>query len=172
MSQLELIKQKTAELHEARANLTCRMTSLKEEVESIQRRHMQGIIDAANVHSDVQDELHILIDINPELFKKPRTHVFNGIRVGYQKGKGVLKFTDGICKLIKKKLPEQYDSLVKVTEKPISKALSNLSVAELKSIGVTVTNTADQIVIKHVNGEIDKLVDAFLAEAEQFRQED
>ena len=43
--------------------------------------------------------------------------------------------------------------------------------AELKRIGVTVEETGDQIVIKPTDSEVDKLVNALLADAERIESE-
>ena len=67
-----------------------------------------------------------------------------------------------VVKLIQKHFPEQFDVLVKTIEKPIKDSLANLSVADLKRIGVTVTDSGDCVVIKSMDSEIDKLVDALL----------
>ncbi len=173
MSQLELIEKATADLRDARNSLDERMQLLKNEIGVVHRKHLQGIMDAANDTSSAHDEVYALVSINADLFEKPRTKVLNGVRIGYAKGKGVINFTSKIISMIKKKMPDQFDVLVKTTEKPVAKALGNLSAAELKALGVTVTKTGDQIVIKHtVSTELDKLVEGFLKEAEQYRMQE
>uniref|UniRef100_UPI00248EC44C hypothetical protein n=1 Tax=Thalassobaculum salexigens TaxID=455360 RepID=UPI00248EC44C len=70
-----------------------------------------------------------------------------------------------VVELIIKHLPEQTESLIKVTETPVKSALANLPTADLKRIGVTVTQTGDQVYIAPTDSEIDKLVDALVKEA-------
>ena len=53
-------------------------------------------------------------------------------------------------------------------EEPIRKALSELTVTELKRLGVTVEEADDQVVIKPTDSEVDKLVGKLLEDAERF----
>ncbi len=66
---------------------------------------------------------------------------------------------------IKKHLPEQADVLIKLKETPVKDALAQLSAAELKKLGVTVSEAGDQVVVKPVDSEVDKMVDALMKEA-------
>ena len=63
---------------------------------------------------------------------------------------------------IKKHLPEQADVLIRTKEAPVKEALAQLTAAELKKIGVTIEDAGDTVVIKPVDSEVDKLVDALL----------
>ena len=87
-----------------------------------------------------------------------------GVKVGFEKGKGRIEWDDDdtVVRLIEKHFPEQADILIKTKKKPAKKALAQLSVAELKKLGVTVEETGDQVVIKSTDSEIDKLVTALL----------
>ena len=122
--------------------------------------------------SETRDRLKVAIESAPELFVKPRTLVIAGVRIGIQKGKGQIVYGDAdqVVKLIRKHFPEQADALIAVKETPVKKALANLSVAELKRIGVTVEETGDQVVIKPTDSEVDKLVAALLREAEKYEE--
>ena len=55
--------------------------------------------------------------------------------------------------------PENY---IRVFEVPNKEALAELSAADLKKIGVTLTDTGYVAVIKPVDGEVDKIVAALL----------
>ncbi|MDP3612591.1 MAG: hypothetical protein Q8R98_12115, partial [Rubrivivax sp.] len=91
------------------------------------------------------------------------------IRVGFEKGKGAISFEDAdqVVKLVKKKLPELLDQLVKTEEKPLKGGLKQLTVAQLKSVGCTVEETGDQVVVRAVDSDVDKLVKALLKGAEE-----
>ena len=114
-----------------------------------------------------QDKLYSSIKGNPELFMKPRTLVIQGIKVGMAKGKGKICIDDPAMaiKLIRKHFPEQADVLIKTEEKPVAKAIGQLTVPELKRIGVTVEEAGDQVVIKPTDSEVDKLISALIADA-------
>ena len=93
--------------------------------------------------------------------------MFAGIKVGYAKGKGALSFddADSVVARIKKHLPEQADVLIRTKEAPVKEALAQLSAAELKKIGVTLSEAGDQTVVRPVDSEVDKMVDALLKAA-------
>ena len=83
------------------------------------------------------------------------------------KGKGKICIDDPAMaiKLIRKHFPEQADVLIKTEEKPVAKAIGQLTVPELKRIGGTVEEAGDQVVIKPTDSEVDKLISALIADA-------
>ncbi len=113
------------------------------------------------------DALRTLIGKAPELFVKPKSMTINGIKLGYQKGKGKIEWEDPdqVVRLIKKHFPEQADVLITTTEKPIKDALNGLTAAELKKLGISVVEGGEAIFIKPTDSAVDKLVDALLKEA-------
>jgi hypothetical protein len=115
-----------------------------------------------------------VLEANKALFDKPRTHIFNGIKVGYQKGKGTINWTDEekVVELIKKHFPEMIDTMLKIETSPVKGALEQLSVSDLKSIGCTLDDTEDKIVIKPADANVDKLVEAFLKDDKKDENKD
>lgn len=174
MTTLAEIEQHTRRYADARAVLAARVQALQDDIEQAKRRKLPGIKKAVAAAAEARDRLQAAIEESPELFQRPRTLVIAGIRVGYTKGAGRLRFDDParVVALIRRHYPEQAEALIKVTETPIRKALGNLSVAELKRIGVTVEETGDAVVIKPTDSEVDKLVNALLADAERIEGED
>ena len=51
-----------------------------------------------------------------------------------------------------------------VTYKPNKDALADMPAGDLKRIGIALTSTGDQVVVKPVDGEVDKIVTALLKE--------
>lgn len=156
----------TKEYAAARKVLSVRVQDLEDEIAQLKRRHLPGIKKAVEVAKTYQARLAAAIEESPELFVKPRTVVFYGIKVGLEKGKGKIEIEDSdqVVKLIEKHFPDQADVLIKTSKKPVKKALAQLTVAELKKLGITVEETGDQIVIKPTDSEVDKLVSALLDE--------
>lgn len=158
-----------------RDDLATRINALEAEVVVVREQHRAGILDALRAHKQAEEELREAITAAPELFDKPRTRVLHGIRVGYQKGKGGLEIADeeATVKLIRKHCPDKLDALVKVTEKPIRKALQNLDASLLKKLGIGILGTGDVIVLAATDGDLDKLIkalqgdDGFVAEGER-----
>ncbi len=156
------------ELASARAMLKGRVDALEGEVAKIKKSHLPAIRRWAENAAEKQALLKQVIEEHPECFMKPKSMILHGIRFGYQKGKGAIEWDDDaiVIKLIKKHFPEQSEILIKTTEKPVKKALGQLTVDELKKIGVTVESTGDEVFIKFTETEIDKIVNAILAAEE------
>lgn len=150
-----------------------RLAAIMREVEAaitrIKRASMADLRKAVERAASRKTALRDLIDESREQFEKPRTRILHGVKLGLQKGKGKLDWEDDelVVKLIKKNFPEQADTLIKTTEKPRKDGLNGLDVKDLRKIGVTAEETGDQIVVKPTDSEVDKLVDALLAEIEE-----
>lgn len=149
-----------------------RCQALNEEIEALKRRRLQGIKNALTRASDARSDLEQAVSMAPHLFTKPKTMVIAGIRIGYTKQKGRLVFDDPakVVQLIRKHLADQFDNLVSVRETPLKGALQQLSGIELKKIGVQIEADVDRVVVKSTDTEVDKLVNALLAEAEQYQE--
>lgn len=141
--------------------------SLNDGIDALKRDHMRALKAAINAAAEQHDKLKALIEASPELFVKPRTVVMHGIKLGYRKGTGglVLDDEEQVVKLIRRHFAEQFDVLVKTTEKPVKSTLSSLTVAELKKLGVTVESTGDVVFIAPTDSAVDKLVKALLKSA-------
>jgi arsenate reductase-like glutaredoxin family protein len=153
-------------------NLADLCQAMNEEIEAIKRKRLRAIKNSVNRTNDARSELEQAITQRPDLFERPKTMVIAGIRVGYTKQKGKLVFQDPakVVALIRKHLPEQFDNLVSVKETPLKGGLSQLSGAELKKIGVQIEADVDQVVVKSTDTEVDKLVNALIAEAENYQE--
>ncbi len=160
------IEQLTKKFSDARQVVADRVRSLEDELQAIKRRRMPGIKSAVNAVIGQQSNLKAALEESRSLFVRPKTMIFNGIKVGFQKAKGKISWADDdqVVKLIEKYLPDQAEILIKTTKVPIKKALEQLSAGDLKKIGVTVNETSDHVVIKSTDDEIDKFVDALLKE--------
>ena len=169
MTTLTEIESRAKLYAEARENLTEIVSNLNASIEALKRSAMPDIkraIGRAAVH---HDRLRALVELAPELFTRPKSVVFHGIKLGYQKGKGKINWEDPdlVVRLIKKHFPEQADVLIATSEKPVKEALNGLTAAELKKLGVSVVEGGEVIFIKPTDSAVDKLVDALLKEATQ-----
>lgn len=166
MATLNEIDGKTRTYADARAALAEAVATLQEGIEGLKRKHLGVIKRRVAGARDAQAALHADIEASPELFIKPRSVTLHGVKVGFQKGKDKLEFDDAdqVVRLIRKQFPEQFDVLVKTTEKPVKDALQQLSAAELKRLGITVEDTGDVVLIKDTASDVDKLVTALLKE--------
>lgn len=116
-----------------------------------------------------REELAAIIGDNPDLFEKPRTVAVDGVKFGYRKLPGALTIADKArtLALIRQKLPERADSLIRVTENVSSAALKTLSARELARIGVVLGRDTDEVTIRSATGELEKLIDALLDEGRE-----
>ncbi len=168
MATLTEIEKLAKELSDARNLLREGMAQIEEEMAAVKKRYLPAIRRSVEKAAGWHQRLHSAVSESPEFFQKPKTVIFHGIRLGYMKSKGeiVWEDTDQVVKLIKKHFPDQAETLIQVTEKPLKTALAQLSVADLKKIGVTVSDTSDEVVIKPTDSEIDKLINALLKDEE------
>ena len=155
----------------ARDLLKERAETLQDEITLIQKRRLPGIRTAVANVAEADAKVMALLQDAPHLFVKPRSVVLFGLKVGYAKGKGKIEIADEVktIALIRKHYAEQFDALVKTTEKPIKKALQNMSAADLRRLGIMVEDTGDVVFVTDATDGVDKLVAALLkgAEAEQ-----
>ncbi len=164
MSAIETISKRAEVYSTARQLLTEKVTAFNDGLAALRKDHIPGVKKAVARAVEAEAALRALIEANPDCFTKPKTQVFSGVKVGYQKGKGTISFedADSVVARIKKHLPDQADVLFKLKETPVKDALAQLSATDLKKIGVTVSEAGDQVVIKPVDSEVDKMVDALL----------
>jgi hypothetical protein len=164
MNAIDSISKRAEVYSTARQLLTEKVTAFNDGLAALRKDHIPGVKKAVARAVEAEAALRALIEANPDCFTKPKTQVFSGVKVGYQKGKGTISFedADSVVARIKKHLPDQADVLIKLKETPVKDALAQLSAADLKKIGVTVSEAGDQVVIKPVDSEVDKMVDALL----------
>jgi hypothetical protein len=162
------IEKLAKDLEDARLNLRESLDDLETEVLAIKKKFISAIRRAVEKAAQRHEALREAISEAPDLFVKPKTVIFHGIRLGYMKGKGDIAWEDTaqVVKLIKKNFPDSVDMLLKITETPVKTALAALSVSDLKKIGVTVVETGDEVFIKPTDSEIDKMISALLKDEE------
>lgn len=158
----------TRNYSEAHARLAKLVEELEAEITTVRNRRLGFIRRAAEGAANRKAELAQAIEENPELFKRPKTIVLHGIKVGFQKGKGKVTWAkqEQVVRLIKKHMPDQESVLIATEEKPVRPALVKLPAADLKRIACQLEDAGDQVVIRPTDSDIEKLVDAILKESE------
>lgn len=152
---------------DARDKLCGIVADLNHGMDALKREAMPALKKAIGAAAEHHDQLKGMIEAAPELFVKPRTVVFHGIKLGYLKGKGGIVWddADAVVLAIQKHLPEQAEQLIRWTGKPLKEAINQLDVASLKKIGCRVVDTGDEVFIKPVDSAVDKMVDALMKDA-------
>jgi len=152
----------------ARETLRVRMMERESELDEIREKYDAGLWEAAGEAHAAELLLREAIAESRELFEKPRTQVIEGIKCGFRRTNGSLVWGDDtvVVERISELFPDQFDTLVKVSSKPLRKGLEQLSVAELKRLGVTVRPGSDQVVCVAQDGCADAEVDRLIARVE------
>jgi hypothetical protein len=145
---------------DARDALATEIRALEQEIAAIKVRHAVALRRQMGTAANRLAKLETAIDESRHLFVKPRTVVLHGLKLGLRKGTGGLDWEDGatVVKLIRKHLPDQFDTLVKVKETPLKGPLNELDAATLRKLGVTVEDTGDVVLVKATDADVDKLI--------------
>jgi hypothetical protein len=152
----------------SREKLSAIVGALNDTIERAKRETLPLIKRQVAQCAARSSELSHLIDEGRELFVKPRTVHFHGIKCGLEKGKGTIDIDDPerTIALIEKHFTEEQQDLLIDTKKTVNKkALKGLTVADLKKVGCNVEETGDVIVIRFTDSATDKLVKALLKDA-------
>ena len=121
-----------------------------------------------------RDHLQSYIEAAPELFTRPKTRIFSGVKVGYQAGKPRVEIPDEAetIRRIREQLPEtQAELLIAVTERVDKRAVANLTAADLKRLRIRIEPGAEQVVIRPVDSDVDRIVKALLDSAARLEKE-
>lgn len=155
----------TSEYAKERQTVVDLAETMRREMEEIKRRHIVELKKRVQAAAEKKHRLQNALEANKDLFKNtPRTQVYSGIKVGFQKQTGTIEWDtpEKVVELIRKQFPDSADSMIVKTETPIKKSLEQLSVQELKSIGCKLENTGDKMILKPVDAKVDKLVEDLL----------
>jgi len=167
MTELSAIEARAKRYAEAREKIAALVTDLNTGMEALKREAIPELKRAIARAAEHHDQLKAMIEAAPGLFVRPRTVTFYGIRLGFQKGKGKIEWDDAdkVVALIEKHFPEQADILINTKKTPAKDALNGLTAAELKKVGISVTEGGDAVFIKPVDSAVDKMVDALFKAA-------
>lgn len=173
MTNLAEVHKRASVLSQSRDNLSGLFATLEAGIDIVKKGSLPEIQKLARQISKQHTELQQIISANPGLFEKPRTIVVDGLKVGMQKKPGKLEWDSDAALItrIKKAVeadaltPEQQDLLINTTEKPVAKALEKLDGKLLKRLGVTITSDTDEVLIKSVDSDVEKAVNAVIRDA-------
>ena len=171
---LDEIERLASEYARRRTYLRERIEQAQAEVDAVKRRHhviLRRRIDAA---TNARGDLLAALGEAAEMFRKPRTRLLHGIKVGWRKRPGRIEIEDEAATIaaIKRKLSEDAaEDLIQVRERLDRRGLRNLSARDLMRIGAVAAADSDEPIAIPADSEIDKLVDALLDGAEDVEQE-
>lgn len=168
MSTMNDIESLAKQLADARAELGDRLKRIKEDQEAVMRRYLQGVKNSVERVRTAHQALKEAVEGAPELFVKPKTRVLHGLRVGWMKQRGKLLWdkAENVIAALRKLLGAEAEQYIDTKETPSKERLENLPAAQLRRIGVTVTDATDSVVVKAAGGDIEKLIDALVGNEE------
>lgn len=164
MQEIDRLAQDYAAAREALAGTKM---ALDEEAAAIKRKYIGRIRKLVETGKERGAALSAAIAASPELFIKPRTVILHGVRLGIMKQRGEIGWDDEqkVIKRIREQLPaDQAELLIRVKESVAKAAVYDLTAADLKRLGIRVEGASDVVTIKDAAGDLDKWLDAMLAE--------
>ena len=164
LQDIEARAKKLAEHHDA---LDALVGELQDELTRIKRARLPAIKRRLRLVAEDKAALAELLQDGKALFAKPRTRIFHGVKLGWEKGKGAVLIADAkrTVELITRHFPEHLEELAPAKRAPSKEAIAKLLPRELTRIGCTLGNANDFLVLRFVDDEVDKLVDALLNDA-------
>lgn len=162
------IEQLTHDYRLAYDDLADEMLELKADLDEAHRKRRQAIKARLARVAKHRETLRQALKNNPQLFEKPRTTVFDGIKVGLTKKRGKVQFDDEekVIQRIKKLLPEdQAELLIRRGKESVHKpAVYDLAAADCKRLGIRIEDDSDEPVIKPADTDIDKMIESLLSD--------
>ena len=167
---MEELETKCKDLRVKQDALSAVSGKLNRALEEAKDKYMAEIKAAVRAVADGRAEIHNYVDSHRDLFDKSRSQTMHGIRVGLQKGRGVVECDDetkAIAWIRSHCEADEVDVLVRTSEKLNKTALADVEGSDLKKMGVQVIKTGDKIFIKDVDSEVEKLIASMLKEKEK-----
>lgn len=152
----------------------CR-TDLETACRPIYQRFQESIDQAAEAKAEAHRMLMDLLNAAPQLFaKSPRSVVVDGVRAGYRKGEGTLDWDDDeiVIKRIRALIPDQAELLIRTEESLVVDGLAQLPGNSLQALGIRRVPGVDSPFVTIGSTELDALVKAIVAAAQQRQGED
>ena len=149
-----------------------RLAEVSEEIREQQRhavrQRLRGLKARAAEASAARAVLHDAIDDSRQRFLRPRTRATDGVKYGLRKQPGRVEISDEPRSIarVRERLPDWADTLIRTTERLQRGPLHHLDSRQLASIGVRVEHVDDEVVISAAATDLDKLVEALLADGE------
>jgi hypothetical protein len=131
----------------------------------IRSQHLPTIKRCVQIAQRSRQRLADKIQDNPDLFTKPKSHTFAGVKLGYRQGTGKMVWDDPdkVLERIKKIFePEEAKTYINTKETPDKTALENLDPKTLAKLGVTIEAAGDIPFIKVTDSEVEKTIKALL----------
>ena len=141
---------------------------LRRDTESLALARLPRIRGLASEAANARAELVATIADRPDLFERPRTRLIDGVKVGIRKQPGRVQIDDEerVIARIRARLPaEQAELLIRRRENVDKRAVSDLTAADLKRLGIRVGDDEDVVIVDSQDREIERYVTKLLQDA-------
>lgn len=146
--------------------LSLENTLLAAEISALIRARMPAIRGRIEAARNARHALKTAIESAPGLFTKPRTRVLSGIKLGFQRLQGGVRYPadkePAIIAQIKTLWPERVAELVRSAESLLRKGLEKLPAADLRRLGVAVVPPGDVVLTQPQAADPVKTAEAIL----------
>ena len=163
---LEALEKLCREYGTARAGLSEIAELIQEEQRAVIRQRGASLKARLKTLRLSYETLRAAIVASPDLFGSKKTLTLADVKIGWRKQPGRLDYADEakVIAAIRRKMPAHEPLLIKTTEKLAAAGLKNLDAKELASIGVSIRQVGDKLVIGSAEGDLDKIVSAMIDE--------
>jgi hypothetical protein len=172
---LDIIELRAADFRAARDSLRLYAADANAEMERVKQKHLPMLRAALALVANAESTLRESIQGSaPDLWRKLRTRTFHGVRVGWTKQRGKVEIDDEtkVIERIRKLLPaEQAELLIRTREAVHKPGVYDLTAADLKRLGIRIADDSDVVVIKDLASELDRAIEALLAQAARTSEE-
>lgn len=165
MTPIDVIDRLAASYALNREGLADTLREMEAQLQAVREHFLPALKAEAAATGAARDRLAAAIEAQPELFLKPRSVQLHGIKCGIQSVPEKVEPGPNTVELIRKNMPEAFDTLVRVEEKPIKAQLKELSRGDRQRCGCTTTPAEDRVLIKATGDAIETLVDKIIEDA-------
>lgn len=153
------------ELATARQTLQADLLLANQALTLIHAQHADKLRTGAKRVAELEGQLLDYVDLSPDLFEKPQSVEFDGVRFGWRKGKGQIVLPKPVQAMkrligrIRLKLTKrQQEAVLKVEVKVLKGPLGKLDGDTLKKLGIKIEGTDLAPFVTYPESDFDKAV--------------
>lgn len=165
----ETLESAALRYRQARDRIAALLVDYQAAVNQVREPRLPALRDALMAVEAAEQILRDAVEASPPtLWQRVRTRIVHGVKVGWQKARGRVEFDDEqkVIERIRRLLPkDQAELLIRPGRESVHRpAVYDLTAADLRRLGIRIVDDCDAIVIRDQQGDIDRLVEAMLAE--------
>jgi hypothetical protein len=154
---------------QARDRIAALLVDYQAAVARVREPHLPALREALTALNAAEQILRDAVEASPPtLWQRVRTRIIHGIKLGWQKSRGRVEWDDEqkVIERIRRLLPAaQAELLIRPGKESVHRpGVYDLTAADLRRLGIRITDDCDAVVIRDQQGDINRLVDSMLAE--------